>query len=152
MTAALKDLIRQADLYATFSQGTSGLRDQLKAPVVAATDPWSEVMYQSLYLQDTDPDNRIVLQEPAVKDPMVGVMVLKAARLSGESGMVYCGTPDQLKKFASKLEEYEIRGDELDERKLLECLVDAAEAEGLQVIFHRLAVEHGGEAEEEDYG
>lgn len=152
ITESLRDLLRQADFYAMKAYVNSGLKPYLKNKVIAATDPWSDVMYQSLYLRDTDPDNRVILQEPAVKDPMVGVMVLKAARLSGDSGMVYCGTEEQLKSFAAKLPEYEERGEELNEKEFLECLLDAAEAEGLKVVFHRLSPEHGGEEEDEDYG
>jgi hypothetical protein len=148
MTPELQELIRQADYYATSNYFVcSSLRQALKYPVVAATDPWADVMYQSIYLTDEDPENRITLQNPPVKDPMTGIMVLKAARLAGNSGMVYCGTPEQLQTFAAKLAEYEQRSIEenLDEQKLLQCLVDAAESEGIKVIFHRLSEEHGGE-------
>jgi hypothetical protein len=154
MTASLKELIRQVDFFSTSNfVVNSSLRQALKTPVVAASDPWSDIMYQSIYLTDEDPDNRIILQEPPVEDPMTGILVLKAARLSGNSGMVYCGTPDQLKSFAAKLAEYETRSieEDLDEQMLLKCLVDAAEAEGLKVIFDRLSLEHGGDEEEEEW-
>lgn len=153
VTSTLRDLLLEADFYQT-QQGTFNkvVRASLKCPVLAATDPWAEVEYQSLYLIDSDPENRVVLQEPSVKDPMVGVMVLKAARLRGESGMVYCGTPEQLKAFASKLSGFEKISDEenMDEKEFLECLVDAAEADGLKVIYYRLSVEHGGEDNEDE--
>lgn len=148
MTPELRELVRQADFFSTSNYFVnSSLRQALKYPVVAATDPWADVMYQSIYLTDEDPDNRIILQEPPVKDPMTGIMVLKAARLAGNSGMVYCGTPEQLKTFAEKLVSYEKTSldEDMDEQKLLECLVDAAEAEGIEVIFNRLSEEHGGE-------
>jgi hypothetical protein len=80
---------------------------------------------------------------------MVGVMVLKAARLRGESGMVYCGTPEQLKTFKDQLEDFEKRGDDLDEKKFLECLVDAAQENDLRVVYFRLSPEHGGDEEDE---
>jgi hypothetical protein len=152
MTAALHQLAEQADFYFTsIRRPRRTLRACLKtSPVVASSDPWSEVEYQSLYMTD-DLKNRLVLQEPATKDPTVGTMVLKAARLRGESGMVYCGTPEQLKSFAEKLPTYEERGMELDEKKMLECLKDAAESEGLYVIYLRLSPEHGGEEEEEEW-
>jgi len=148
MTAALRNLLNEVDFASTrLGEVRPQLRAGFKCPVVAATDPWSEVEYQSLYLTDEDPENRIILQEPAVRDPMVGVMVLKAARLRGQSGLVYCGTPEQLQTFAAKLKGFEeISEDEnLDEKKFLECLVDAAEQEGLRVVYERLSPEHGGD-------
>lgn len=150
-TEALATLIREVDLDQICRGESRVLRPFLKTPVVAATDPWSEVEYQSLYIRGDDPEDRIVLQEPTVKDPMVCVMVLKAARLSGESGMVYCGKPEALNLFAQKLPEYEKRGIDLDEGELLECLAEAAEADGLKVIFQRLSVDHGGQDVEEEY-
>lgn len=150
MTPELRELVRQADFFTTSNYHiNSSLRQALRCPVVAATDPWADVMYQSIYLTDEDWDDgsRIILQEPPVKDPMTGIMVLKAARLSGYSGMVYCGTPEQLKTFAAKLVGYEKTSmdEDMDEETLLKCLVDAAEAEGMKVIFNRLSEEHGGE-------
>jgi len=152
MTAQLRVLAEQADFYFTsIRQPRRGIRACLMTqPVLSSTDPWSEVEYQSLYMTD-DLKDRLVLQEPATKDPTVGTMVLKAARLRGESGMVYCGTPEQLKSFAEKLPTYEERGMDLDERDMLSCLKDAAESEGLYVIYLRLSPEHGGEAEEEEW-
>lgn len=152
LTASLKDLVKAADFDQTFRRNVTRpvLRSALSEKVLAATDPWAEIMYQSLYIKGDDPNDRVVLQEPPAKDPMVGVMVLKAARLQDESGMVYCGTEPQLKGFASKLGEYEKRGNELDDKDLLECLIEAAEAEGLKVIFHRVCELHGGEAEDDD--
>lgn len=151
MTPGLRSLVEAADFFETI-QGRKrwGLRAGFKCPVVAATDPWSEVEYQSLYLIDTDPENRVVLQEPSVKDPMVGVLVLKAARLRGESGVVYCGTPEQLKTFAEKLPEFEKRGEDLDEKEFLTCLVDAIKQDGLKVVYYRLSPEHGGEEDDGD--
>lgn len=151
MTAKLSDLVRQVD----FSLRTSGRPDEAfgrisAQPVLSATDPWSEIEYQSLYLRGHDPVDRIVLQQPTVRDPMVGVMVLKAARLSGESGMVFCGKPESLKEFGSKLAEYEKRGADLDEEEFLECLVEAAEADGLRVVYQQLSPDHGGEDIQED--
>jgi hypothetical protein len=152
MTAALRRLAEQADFYFTsIRQPRRALRACLQTTqVIASNDPWSEVEYQSLYMTD-DLQDRLVLQEPATKDPTVGTMVLKAARLRGESGMVYCGTPEQLKSFAEKLPEYEERGIDLDEKRMLDCLKEAAESEGLYVIYLRLSPEHGGEEEEEEW-
>lgn len=152
MTEALAGLIREVDFCQVQEGSGRALRNYIRTPIVAATDPWSDIEYQSLYIRGFDPSDRIVLQEPTAKDPMVCVVVLKAARLSGESGMVYCGSPEKLKEFALKLPEYEKRGIELDEKELLECLVEAAEADGLQVIFQRLADDHGGEELQEEYG
>lgn len=147
MTSGLKFLAMDADFYQTV-HGTSDrypkIRKGAQKPVVAATDPWSEIEYQSLYLTD-EREDRIVLQEPSVKDPMVGVMVLKASRLRGESGMVYCGTLEQLKTFNAQLADFEQRGEDLDEKEFLECLVDAAIQHGLKVVYQRLSLEHGGE-------
>lgn len=149
MTEPLHTLVKAADYYETV-QGRirPELRRAFKIKVQAATDPWAEIEYQSLYLTDEDRENRIILQEPPVKDPMTGVMVLKAARLRGESGMVYCGTPDQLKTFATQLDAFEKQGEEMNEKDFLECLVDVAGQQGLKVIYYRLSMEHGGE----DYG
>lgn len=151
ITARLRDLAERMDFYLTANRTPrQKLRECLKSrQVLAATDPWSDLKYQSLYLtEEGTPEDRLVLQEPAVEDPSVGIMVLKAARLSGRSGMVYCGTEEQLKSFANKLAEYEKRGIDLDEAEMLECLMEAAQAEGLRVIFHRLSEEHGGESED----
>jgi hypothetical protein len=150
MTQGLRDLVEAADYFESV-QGKfrTGLRKACKEQVIAATDPWADIEYQSLYLIDSDPENRIILQEPPVKDPMVGVMVLKAARLRGESGLVYCGTPDQLKDFAAKLPTYEERGEDLDEKEFLECLTDAALENGLKIIYQRLSPEHGGDPDDE---
>lgn len=157
MTPALNELVRQVDF--SLRVGHTGkdlpvLQEKFKTlaatPVTSATDPWSEVEYQSLYIRGHDPADRVVLHQPSVRDPMVGVMVLKAARLSGESGMVYCGKPDGLKKFGSKLADYEQRGAELDEEEFLECLMEAAEADGLKVIYYQVSPEHGGDAISED--
>jgi hypothetical protein len=149
MTAELRDLAKQADFYSTLEDSPSQiLRAALQ--VTAATDPWADINYQSLYLQDAKPDaDRVILQEPMVKDPMVGVMVLKAQRLSGRSGMVFCGKEEQLKNFATKLAEYEERAEDLNEKDFLECLMEAAQAEGLKVTFKQLSPEHGGEQEED---
>lgn len=157
MTAALNELARQVDF--SLRVGHSG-RDLPKlqqdmsklaaTPVVAATDPWSEVEYQSLYIRGNNPNDRVVLHQPTVRDPMVGVMVLKAARLSGESGMVFCGKPEGLKKFGSKLGEYEKLGVDLDEEEFLECLMEAAESDGLKIIYQQLSPEHGGDEIQED--
>lgn len=150
MTAALRELVREADFYQTIDKNPNPyIRRALRQPVVAATDPWADVMYQSLYLTDSRED-RIVLQEPASPDPTVGVMVLKAARIQGESGMVFCGTDQQLLGFIQKLSEYEERGDELDEKDFLECLVEAAEADGLKIIYQQLSPEHGGDTDPEE--
>lgn len=152
MTAELRELVKQADFYATLENHPSKiLRSALQ--VTAATDPWSDIQYQSLYIQDAkDEGDRIILQEPPVKDPMTGVMVLKAQRLSGRSGMVFCGNETQLKSFATKLSEYEERADELDEKDFLDCLMEAAHAEGLRVTCHQLSTEHGGkEIDDDDY-
>lgn len=150
MTEQLFALIQSGDFYETV-QGRvrPKLRQYSKASVLAATDPWADIEYQSLYLTDMDPNNRVILQEPAVKDPMVGVMVLKAARLRGESGMVYCGTPEQLKEFNASLEAFESKSEELDEKDFLECLVDAAKQMDLKVVYYRLSPEHGGDPDEE---
>lgn len=153
MTSKLKELVSEADFYNMVERVKrpiieSSFRDE----VVSSSDPWSDVMYQSLYISaEGNPADRIILQEPATKDPAVGMMVLKAARLQGESGMVFCGTESQLKTFIAKLPQYEKIGDEEDlkEKEFLECLKEAAESEGLKIIFHRLSVEHGGEEEEE---
>jgi hypothetical protein len=153
MTASLRDLAKQADFYSTLENNPSeilrtSLRESQK--LTAATDPWSDINYQSLYLQSPKgEEDRVILQEPMVKDPMVGVMVLKAQRLSGRSGMVFCGNEMQLKDFAAKLSEYEERAEELNEKDFLECLMEAAQAEGLKVTFHQLSPDHGGE---EDVG
>jgi hypothetical protein len=148
LTGSLKKLLMSAE-YALLVKREKTYKEIDRAltgnAVTAATDPWSEVEYQSLYLIDNDRDHRIVLQQPTVKDPMVGVMVLKAARLRGESGMVYCGTLEQLKLFAEKLPDYEKKGEDLNEKEFLECLVDAAESDGLKVIHHKLSEDHGGE-------
>lgn len=146
ITPALREIMETADFHESV-QGRERpeLRRLFKQPITAATDPWSEVEYQSLYLTDMDPANRIILQEPSVKDPMTGIMVLKAARLRGESGLVYCGTPEQLKNFAAKLQDFETKGDELDEKDFLECLIEAAKADGLKIIYYRLSPEHGGD-------
>jgi hypothetical protein len=150
MTAALRKLVQEADFYQTISQNPNPyIRKALREPVVAATDPWAEVMYQSLYLTD-DKEDRIVLQEPATQDPTVGILVLKAARIQGESGMVFCGSEEHLQSFISKLPEFEERGEELDEKEFLECLSEAAEAEGLKIIYKQLSPEHGGDLEAED--
>lgn len=154
MTAELRELAKQADFYSTIENAPSEiLRNSLK--ITAATDPWSDINYQSLYIQDPkktegEVEDRVILQEPMVKDPMVGVMVLKAQRLSGRSGMVFCGNETQLKSFASKLAEYEERAEDLDEKDFLECLMEAAQAEGLKVTFHQLATEHGGQEDVSD--
>jgi hypothetical protein len=153
MTPELKELVRRADFYMTSNYFVdNSLREIMKTPIVAATDPWADVMYQSIYLTDEEDGNRVILQEPPVKDPMTGIMVLKAARLSGNSGMVYCGTPEQLKTFAAKLSEYEKLSieEDMDEMKFLECLIDAAESEGIKVIFNRLSEEHGGDTNFEE--
>lgn len=151
MTRDLRDLVEAADYFESV-QGRyrTGLRQACKEQVIAATDPWADIEYQSLYLTDIDPANRITLQEPPVKDPMVGVMVLKAARLRGESGLVYCGTPEQLKDFASKLHEYEERGEDLSEADFLECLAEAALANGLKLVYKRLSPEHGGDPDADE--
>ena len=150
MTPALRRLVVEADFYQTISKNHNPyIRKALKEPVVAATDPWADVMYQSLYLTDGRED-RIVLQEPASPDPTVGVMVLKAARIQGESGMVFCGTEEQLQSFIGKLPEYEERGEELDEKDFLEALTEAAEAEGLKIIYQQLSPEHGGDEDPEE--
>ena len=153
MTAKLKELAKEADFYGIiYNDPRPRITASLKEMVVASPDPWSDVMYQSLYLSsDGDFEDRIRLQEPATPDPTVGMMVLKAARLQGESGMVFCGTESQLKTFISKLPEFEKKGAEADlnEKDFLECLVEAAEAEGLKVVFHRLSIEHGGEEGED---
>lgn len=150
MTDSLRELVLKAD-YKALLQGSiyHALRSTLKQSVIASTDPWSDVEYQSLYVTDLDNKDRIVLQEPPVKDPMVGVMVLKAARLRGESGMVYCGPPDLLKSFNAKLPEYEKRGEELAEKDFLICLSEAAEHEGLRVVHLKIAVDHGGDDDDE---
>jgi hypothetical protein len=159
MTAELRELARQADFYSTVENAPSEiLRNSLR--ITAATDPWSDINYQSLYIQqpekaksgegEDEVEDRVILQEPMVKDPMVGVMVLKAQRLSGRSGMVFCGNEMQLKSFASKLAEYEERAEDLDERDFLECLMEAAQAEGLKVTFHQLSPEHGGQEDASD--
>lgn len=146
MTPALRKLVQEADFYSTIRKNpNTHLRASLKQPIVSATDPWAEVMYQSLYINDGKGEHRIVLQEPASPDPTVGVMVLKAARLQGDSGMVFCGTDGQLELFISKLQDYELKGDELEEKDFLRCLIEAAEADGLKVIYHQLSPEHGGE-------
>lgn len=152
LTAKLRELALEADFYNIIHREdrpviTSSLREE----VVASTDPWSDVMYQSLYISaDGDPKDRIRLQEPATQDPTVGMMVLKAARLQGESGIVFCGTESQLKTFIAKLPAYEQKGDEEDlgDKEFLECLMEAAEAEGLKIVFSRFSIEHGGEEEE----
>lgn len=149
ITARLRALARELDFTLTV-KGDPRPRLRAALRVTASTDPWSEIQYQSLYLT-AEGEDRLVLQEPATEDPTVGIMVLKAARLRGESGMVYCGTPEQLQSFAEKLPEYETRGEELSEKDFLECLNEAAVAEGLQVIFERLSPEHGGEEMEEDW-
>jgi len=153
MTAKLRELAEEADFYSIIRHNPrKRIEASLKKAVVASTDPWSDVMYQSLYLSsDGHPEDRIRLQEPATPDPTVGMMVLKAARLQGESGMVFCGTESQLKTFIAKLPEFERKGAEADlnEKDFLDCLVEAAEAEGLRVVFHRLSIEHGGEEGEE---
>lgn len=151
MTESLAGLIREIDFCQIRSGENRTLINYLRVPIVAATDPWAEIEYQSIYIRGNNPEDRIVLQEPTVRDPMVLVVVLKAARLSGESGMVYCGNPEKLKEFAQKLPEYEKRGTELDEKEFLECLIEAAEADGLRVVFHRLSYEHGGEEFVEEY-
>ncbi len=145
-TEVMTRFLVEADYHSIVTRGVRILKNKVQA----ATDPWSEVQYQSLYLRGNDPADRVVLQEPAVQDPAVCVIVLKAARLSGESGMVFCGVPAQLKAFAAKLPEYEKRGVDLDEGEFLECLIEAAEAEGLRVIFQRLSEDHGGEPEDDD--
>lgn len=150
MTEALAGLIREIDFCQVRTGESRTLRKYLRTPIIAATDPWAEVEYQSIYIRGDDPSDRLVLQQPTVKDPMVLVVVLKAARLSGESGMVYCGSPEKLKEFEQKLAEYEKRGAELDEKEFLECLVEAAEADGLRVVFQRLSYDHGGEETEID--
>jgi len=148
MTAALMDLIVAADYVGTLAgQINRDLREKLREPVVAATDPWSDVMYQSLYLTGDNVEDRLVLLEPPVRDPATGVVVLKAARLRGESGLVFCGPTAQLDRFKSKLAEYEKRGVELDEKEFLRCLSEAAEADGLRVVYEKLSPEHGGEEE-----
>ena len=153
LTSRLWEMAKELDFFLSIQGNPSPeLRNFLKitqASILSSTDPWSEVQYQSLYL--TDGKDRLVLQEPPSDDPTVGIMVLKASRLRGESGLVYCGTEEQLKSFASKLPEYEERGEELEEKDFLDCLQDAAESEGLQVIFKRLSPEHGGEEMEEDW-
>lgn len=150
MTERLFELVQLGDFYETV-QGRvrPQLRKYSKASILAATDPWADIEYQSLYLTDTDPQNRVILQEPSVKDPTVGVMVLKAARLRGESGMVYCGTPEQLKDFNSRLPDFEKQAEDMDEKDFLECLVDAAKQLELQVVYYRLSPEHGGDQDDE---
>lgn len=155
MTPALSELVREVDFaLRTEPNDLPILRENFKAlasvPVTGATDPWSEVEYQSIFVRGYDPENRVVLQQPSVRDPMTGVMVLKSARLSGDSGMVYCGKPEQLKLFAEKLPEYEKRGGDLDEEQFLECLKEAAESDGLRVIYDQLSPDHGGEPEDLD--
>ena len=150
-TPALQDLIRQTDFALTASGRAGEFRKYLQTPVVAATDPASEVEYQSLYIQGFDPEDRIVLQNPTSKDQMTCVHVLKAARLSGNSGLVYCGTPEQLQTFAAKLADFEQRGVELDEAELLQCLSEAVEADGMVVIYQQLSPDHGGDEEEMAY-
>jgi hypothetical protein len=154
VTSKLWQVARELDFFFTLQgRPRQRIRSSLKATrsqVLSSTDPWAEIQYQSLYLTD-DTKDRIVLHEPASDDPTVGIMVLKAARLRGESGLVYCGKEEQLKSFASKLAEYEERGADLNEKDFLSCLKEAAEAEGLKVIFERLSPEHGGEAEMEDW-
>lgn len=146
MTDELFKLVQLGDFFETI-QGRvrPKLRQYSKASILAATDPWADIEYQSLYLTDMDPENRVILQEPSVKDPTVGVMVLKAARLRGESGMVYCGTVDQLKEFNGQLPGFEKKAEEMDEKDFLECLVDAASQMGLKVVYYRLSPEHGGD-------
>jgi len=145
-TAALRDLLVTADYVGTLTGRVDReLREKLREPVVAATDPWSDVLYQSLYLTGDDPEDRLVLLEPPVRDPATGVVVLKAARLRGESGLVFCGPTAQLDRFKSKLAEYEKRGIDLDEKEFLRCLSEAAAADGLRVVYEKLSPEHGGE-------
>jgi hypothetical protein len=150
MTAKLSDLACKIDFHITTQREPNPkVRAAIRAafvatPICSSTDPWSDLQYQSLYITD-DFKDRLVLQEPATDDPTVGIMVLKAARLRGESGMVYCGTPEQLKSFAEKLPQYEERGEELKEEDLLDCLSEAAEAEGIKIVYLKLAPEHGGE-------
>lgn len=136
MTEQLRALVEDLDFKLACMGGSHlGLRMSL---IHASQEPWADVMYQSLYLkEDADPADRIVLQEPASADPMVGVVVLKAARLRGCSGFVYCGEPEVLETFNKKLPEYEKRGVDLSEAEFLECLVEAAEQDGLKIIFHR---------------
>jgi hypothetical protein len=152
MTAQLRELIKEADYYLTLEKTPSeALRKGGREPVVAATDPWSALEYQSLYLKSNGtPEDRLVLQEPSVKDPMFGVLVLKAARLRDESGLVYSGTPEQLETFKKKLLDFEQRGAELDEKEFLQCLAEAVEAEGMKVIYEQLSELHGGEPNDVD--
>jgi hypothetical protein len=142
-TPELDELVDQVDYVRYVNGEKSTMRSHY---VNSATDPWHDMHYQSLYIDVTgNPADRVVLQEPTSKEPMVGVLVLKAARLSGRSGMVYCGTPPALKSFAAKLPIYEERGVDLEEKEFLECLMDAAKADGLRIIYHR-------DQEEEEYG
>jgi hypothetical protein len=151
MTPSLRALAERVDYYNTINRGPrTGIRASLLGEqVVASNDPWTEVQYQSLYIGD-DLKDRVVLQEPPVDDATVGVMVLKASRLQGQSGMVYCGTPEQLKSFAGKLAAYEERGQDLSEKDFLDCLRQAAESEGLKINYLRLSQEHGGEDYDEE--
>lgn len=166
----LKDFLPEIKILATHSPRTEKVQELVQAadkralmdgekdhklkvlsfiPVVASTERWANVMYQSLYIRDGDPLNRLVLQEPPSAEPSVCVMVLKAARLSGESGMVYCGTDEQLLAFKDKLPEYEKLAEELDEAHFLECLVEVAKKEfKLNVIYQQISAEHGGDVDD----
>lgn len=147
MTPKLKEFCRVVD----FREACEGrihpeLRKVLKNKVQASQDPWTDVQYQALYINpEGQPEDRVVLQEPVVEDAMVAVMVLKAARLQGRSGMVWCGTAEQLDVFRQKLPEYEARGVELDEKEFLDCLQEAAIQDGLQVIFSQEGDEDGSQ-------
>lgn len=109
-----------------------------RSPVQSATDPWADISYQSLYLdEDSDPADRVVVQEPASSEPLVGVMALKSARLRGQPGLVYCGPPGRLASFLRKLPQYEERGVELSENEMVRCLEECLEAEGLKIIYRQ---------------
>lgn len=132
----------ELSLHDSIAQGKlSTLGDNV---VVAATDPWDEVEYQSLSLRGDDPENRVVLHMPTSQDPVVGTIILKSARMSGEPGLVYCGTKQKLQDFARKLAEYEKRGAELNNFEFLDALIEAAEADGLKIIYHQVEVETQG--------
>lgn len=142
-TQALQELARVYQFHSELEDWRSPIIEQYL--VNSSQEEWSEVKFQSLYLDLTSPDpaDRVVLLEPATSDRGSPEMVLKSARLSENLGMVFCGTPEMMNQFIQKIPEYEARGVDLDDDEFLYWLKDAAEADGVKINFMRTAEGEG---------